>query len=437
MRVGRYGRAGEVRPRPEGEEHRVKSASRRMTAARRRVTVTAMVGRLRALPSRPWFTPAATAALAVGLAASALAQTWLVDEPSAHGWGGPRGLSTLAATAAIVPVLFFRRRPVPALAVSFAGCALNVALAAPEEGAFQTFVALIVLAFAVGAYVEGRTSAYAIVALLAATVAVGVLVRLEQEYPSGEFVPILVWFSAAWLVGRLVRSWRRRAEELEVLARLLADEQEARAREAVSVERMRIARELHDVVAHNVSVISVQAAAADRVLEGDQPAIRGALGSIQTTARSTIDEMRRMLGVLRAIDDNGQLAAPLPGLADLDALAEQARATGLAVDVRVEGTPRELPAGLELSAYRITQEGLTNAVKHAGECRAAVLVRYVPDAVELEVVDDGSGDGLGGGTGHGLVGMRERVGLFGGELEIGRRDGGGWKLRARLPFMAT
>jgi signal transduction histidine kinase len=233
-----------------------------------------------------------------------------------------------------------------------------------------------------------------------------------------------------------VRSWRLRAEELEALTRLLADEQEARAREAVSVERLRIARELHDVIAHNVSVMSVQAAAADRVLEGDQPVARGALESIQMTARSTIDEMRRMLGVLRAIDDNGQLAA-LPGLADLDTLAEQARAAGLPVDVRLEGTPAALPAGLELSAYRIIQEGLTNAIKHAGHSRAAVTVRYVPDALKLEVVDDGSGDGLGGGTGHGLVGIRERVGLFGGELEMGPRHGGGWRLCARLPLLPS
>ncbi len=376
------------------------------------------------------------AALAVGLLASALAQTWLVDDPSAHGWGGARGLSTVAAIAGIVPIFWVRRAPVPALAVSFAGCALNVVLAAPAEGAFQTFVALIVLAFGVGAHVEGRTSVVALVALLAATVAVGVAVRLEQDYPSGEFVPILVWFGAAWLVGRFVRSWRLRAQDMEVLARRLAQEQEARARDAVSVERLRIARELHDVVAHNVSVMSVQAAAADRVLEGEQPAVRGALGSIQTAARSTVDEMRRMLGVLRAVDDNGRLA-PLPSLADLDALAEQARAAGLSVDVRVEGTPLALSAGLELSAYRIIQEGLTNAIKHAGDSRAAVTVRYVPDALELEVIDDGSGNGAGGGTGHGLVGIRERVGLFGGELEMGPRDGGGWRLRARLPLAVS
>ena len=395
-----------------------------------------MLGRLRTLQSRTWFGPTATAATAFGLLASALAQIWLVDDPSAHGWGGPRGLSTLVAAAAIVPVLFVRRRPVAALAVSFAGgAALNVVLTAPEEGAFQTFVATIFLAFGVGAYVEGRPSFVAIYALLAATVFVGVAVRLEQDYPSGEFVPILVWYGTAWLVGRFVRSWRLRAQELEVLARRLAEEQEARAREAVSVERLRIARELHDVVAHNVSVMSVQAAAADRVLESDESAVRGALASIQTTARSTVDEMRRMLGVLRALDDDGQ-SAPMPGLADLDALAEQARAAGLTVDVRVEGTPAALPAGLELSAYRIIQEGLTNAIKHAGGGRAAVTVRYAPDAVELEVVDDGSGEGAGGGTGHGLIGLRERVGMFGGELETGRSDGGGWRLGARLPLVA-
>jgi signal transduction histidine kinase len=395
-----------------------------------------MLGRLRALASRTWFPPAALAAAGLALFASALAQIWLVDDPSAHGWGGPRWLSTAVAAAAIVPISLVRRRPVEALAVSFcAGTVLNVVLTAPAEGAFQTFVAALVLAFGVGAHVEGRASAAAIGALLAATVVTGVAVRVGQEYPSGEFVPILVWFGTTWLVGRFVRSWRLRAEELEVLARRLAEEQEARAREAVGVERLRIARELHDVIAHNVSVVSVQAAAAERVLEGEQPVVREALGSIQATARSTIDEMRRMLGVLRAIDEAGRLA-PLPGLADLDALAEQARAAGLSVDVRVEGTPPALPAGLELSAYRIIQEGLTNAIKHGGDSRAAVTVRYVPDALELEVVDDGSGNGSGGGTGNGLAGIRERVGMFSGELEAGPRDGGGWRLRARLPLLA-
>jgi signal transduction histidine kinase len=368
--------------------------------------------------------------------ASALAQIWLVDDPAAEGWGGPRGLSTATAIAAVLPILAVRRQPIGALAVSFCATCLNVALTAPAEGAFQTFVADIVLVFGVGAYVSGRGSQVALAVLLGATVTFGTLVRLGQDYPSAEFLPILVWFAAAWAVGRLVFSWRLRAVELERLSRQLAAERDARAREAVTVERARIARELHDVIAHNVSVMSVQATAADRVLDGDQAIVREALRTIQETARATIDEMRWMLGMLRAVDDDGELA-PQPGLDDLTTLVEQARAAGLPVDLRVEGTLPPLPAGLELSAYRIVQEALTNTIKHAGQTRAAVTVRYASQAVEIEVLDDGTGDGGSAGTGHGIVGMRERVALFGGELETGRREGGGWMLRARLPHAAA
>lgn len=342
----------------------------------------------------------------------------------------------MVAAAAVLPVLAVRRQPIAALAVSFCAAALNVVLSAPDEGAFQTFVALIVLAFGVGTYVSGSRSQVALAVLLCATVAVGVLVRLGQDYPSAVFLPILVWFAAAWGVGRLVRSWRLRAVALERLSRQLAAERDARAREAVTVERARIGRELHDVIAHNVSVMSVQATAAERVLDGDQPIVRDALRSIQDTARATVDEMRRMLGILRTADDDCELT-PQPGLDDLETLVEQTRAAGLPVDLRVEGTLPGLPAGLELSAYRIVQEALTNAIKHAGKARAAVTVRYAPHAVEIEVLDDGAGDDQGAGTGHGIVGMRERVALFGGELETGRREGGGWMLRVRLPHGAA
>ena len=338
--------------------------------------------------------------------------------------------------ASVLPVLAVRRQPIGALAVSFCATCLNVAFTAPAEGAFQTFVADIVLAFGVGAFVAGIRSRAALAVLLCATAAFGLLVRLEQDYPSGEFLPILVWFAAAWAVGRMVLSWRLRAVELERLSRQLAAERDARAREAVTVERARIARELHDVIAHNVSVMSVQATAAGRVLDGDQPIVRDALRTIQGTARATVDEMRRMLGILRAADDDSELA-PQPRLDDLEALVEQARVAGVAVDLRVEGTLPALPAGLELSAYRIVQEALTNTIKHAGQARAAVTVRYASHAVEIEVLDDGPGDGQGAGTGHGIVGLRERVALFGGELETGRREGGGWMLRARLPHAAA
>ena len=391
-----------------------------------------MTPRFRAFASQAWLGPGA---LAMGVAASGLAQIWLADNPSAEGWGGPRGLSTAIVVAAALSILAVRRRPIGGLAVSFCATCLNVALTAPTDGAFQTFVADIVLAFGVGAYVSDRRSYAAIAALLCGTVVFGTLVRLEQDYPSADFLPILVWFAAAWGVGRLVRSWRLRAMEMERLSRQLAAERDARAREAITVERARIARELHDVIAHNVSVMSVQATAAERVLAGDQPIVREALRTIQGTARATVDEMRRVLGILRAEGDDSGLA-PQPGLDGLETLAEQARAAGLPVDLRVEANLPALPAGLELSAYRIVQEALTNTIKHAGDARAAVTVRYASNAVEIEVLDDGPGDDRGAGTRHGIAGMRERVALFGGELETGRREDGGWRLRARLPHAA-
>lgn len=202
---------------------------------------------------------------------------------------------------------------------------------------------------------------------------------------------------------------------------------------AVAEERSRIARELHDVIAHSVSVMVVQAQASQRLLDGEQGEARQALGSIETTGRQALTEMRRLLGILRRTDAELALA-PQPGLGSLDALIGQFRESGLPVDLRVEGEPRSLPPGVDLSAYRIVQEALTNALKHAGPARADVVVRYSDDGVELEIADDGPGTGKGGGSGHGLVGMRERVALYGGTLESGKQDGGGYFVRARLPL---
>jgi signal transduction histidine kinase len=212
---------------------------------------------------------------------------------------------------------------------------------------------------------------------------------------------------------------------------MLEEQRELQAQAAVAVERGRIARELHDVIAHNVSMIVVQAGAAARVLEGEQPNVRGALEAIETTGRETVDEMRRLLGVLRRAEDD-QALAPQPGLAALDTLVEQVREAGLPVDLKVEGTPTQLPPGLDLSAYRIAQEALTNALKHAGPAHAALTVTYARETVELEIRDDGAGSGSGGGTGHGLVGMRERVALWGGKLHVGP-EADGWVVRASLP----
>ena len=310
-------------------------------------------------------------------------------------------------------------------------------LAAPTQGPFEPFVAFEIAFYSLGVYAPSRRAA---VALVVGTLAGVVAWALTRHYVagvnSGDWFPTLVWAWGACVVGRIIRSSSLRATELERLARELAVERDARAREAVTLERARIARELHDVVAHNISVMGVQAAAARRVLAGDQPIIRRALEAIETTGRQTIDEMRHMLGVLRESTDELTLA-PQPGLRDLDALAGQLRAAGLSVEISIEGVPRSLPAGLDLSAFRIVQEALTNTLKHAGPACAEVIVRYLDRAVELEIVDDGPGGAAATGTGNGLIGIRERVAIFGGELQTGQHAEGGWSLKARLPLGAT
>jgi signal transduction histidine kinase len=230
------------------------------------------------------------------------------------------------------------------------------------------------------------------------------------------------------LVRRVVGDRERRAQ-------LAERERDLAAREAVVEERARIARELHDAIAHNVSMMVVQASAAGRVLEGDQQDVRRALETVETTGRATVDEMRRLIGVVRSAD--GLALAPQPTLSDLERLVSEVRDAGVDVDLQVEGNAVPLPPGIDLSAYRIVQEALTNTLKHAGDASAVVVVRYRGRDVELEVVDDGgSGSTNGTGTGHGLIGMRERVALWGGELEAGPREGGGFAVKARLPVGA-
>jgi signal transduction histidine kinase len=228
-----------------------------------------------------------------------------------------------------------------------------------------------------------------------------------------------------WVVGRAVR--RRRVSEGHL------EQEKARAAAAIAEERARIARELHDVVAHSISVIVLQARGGRRVLQADPAEANEAFATIERTGHQALQEMRRLLGMLRSSDE--QLAlSPQPSLKELDRLAEQVRAAGLPVEVDVEGEPRELPPGVDLSAYRIVQEALTNALKHAGPARARVMVRYCAEDLELEIADDGPGTGDGSGSGQGLIGMRERVSVYGGELQAGRRPEGGYALRARLPI---
>jgi signal transduction histidine kinase len=239
-------------------------------------------------------------------------------------------------------------------------------------------------------------------------------------------VPFLVVTLVVMILVRSVVGNRERRAQLAERERDLA------AREAVVEERARIARELHDVIAHNVSMVVVQAGAERRVLGEESESTREVLATIEHIGRGALTEMRRLVGMLRAERD--EPLAPQPGLDDLPRLVTQVREAGLPVELHVEGERRAFPVGIELSAYRIVQEALTNALKHAGDAHAAVHVRYGAEALEVEVSDDGPGNGANGaGGGHGLVGMRERVALYGGRFEAGHDPSGGFVVRATLP----
>ena len=250
--------------------------------------------------------------------------------------------------------------------------------------------------------------------------------------PAARFGSRIAWTLATLVVMLIVR---RVVRDREQRAQLAERERDLAAREAVAEERARIARELHDVVAHSVSVMVVQAQAGTRLL--DEPErLRGAFSSIEASGREALVELRRLLGILRT-DDEQLAIGPQPGLDSLEALVEQVREAGLPVELRVEGEPVQLPPGVDLSAYRIVQEALTNALKHAGQAEAEVVVRYRASSLELEVVDNGAAAAAtvsGSGSGHGLIGMRERVALCGGVLEAGARNGHGYAVRARLPL---
>jgi signal transduction histidine kinase len=237
------------------------------------------------------------------------------------------------------------------------------------------------------------------------------------------------------LLGVAIRSLRGRERELAKRATELQREREEKARRAVFEERVRIARELHDVVAHHVSVMGIQAGAARRVLDRHPEKATGVLSSIEASSRQAVVELHRLLGFLRRSGEEDRFG-PQPGLAQLQDLIEQVGRGALAVDLVIEGDPRPLPPTLDVSAYRIVQEALTNSLKHSGGAAAAVRVRYLPTSLEIEVLDDGkagSGDSGGGVRGQGLIGMRERASLHGGRLSVGPRPGGGFAVRASFP----
>jgi signal transduction histidine kinase len=381
--------------------------------------------RLWSLATRHWFDALILVGVGVGLAEVVLTQDDL-DGPK-----GPLWFDILAILAITLP-LFLRRR-FPFGAPVAVGSAL--ALSSFVDGRLVPN-GLITVLFGIAAFVLMGMLRDRNQALAGLAFGIGVVAIVAHNDPKGgvgNFVFVSIVFSIAWAISRLVSRQFHQAEEARERAEQAEREREERALLAVSDERARIARELHDVVGHSVSVMTVQASAARRLLRPQQEKEREALLVVEKTGREAMAEMRRMVGVLRRPEEAPALA-PQPSLEQIQKLVEHTREAGLPVELRIEGEPVELPAGIDLTAYRLVQEGLTNAIKHAHAQSAEVVIRYGDDDVEVSVTDDGLGGGDGDGGGHGLVGMRERVSVYGGELEAGPRTGGGFCLRARLPF---
>ncbi len=299
---------------------------------------------------------------------------------------------------------------------------------------FSPVLIILVLGYNTGAHTRGRRALVGAV-VLAVFVASGIWVVVQGRQRLGDTqLPFGVVMTVAWLIGKGMQRYRDLTASLRAQALQLEQERDERARLAVALERARIARELHDVIAHSVSVMVVQAAAERKVLGQDRRQTVEVLEMIERTGRQALVELRRMLGVLRKTEER-LLLAPQPGLDDLDNLLEKVREAGLLVDFRVEGSRVRLSAGVELSAYRIVQEALTNTLKHAGRAHAEVTLRYLADSLELQVTNDGGAAvDTGSNGGHGLAGMRERVAMLGGSLHVGPQQRGGFCVSASLPF---
>jgi signal transduction histidine kinase len=340
--------------------------------------------------------------------------------------------------AQTLPLAWRRRHPLAVSLVTGLATA-GYGLAPYPDLAMPVPVGGLVGMYSVAAW-GSRRAALVAGGVAAAVVAVVMsLPRTDADLVDAAFASL--GLAGAWVLGDRARVQRALAAELSDRAVRLEREREGEARRAVASERARIARELHDVVAHHVSMMVVQAEAGPLAVERDPARAAGAFAAIAATGRQALVELRRLLGVLRG-DGQAPSLAPQPGLDQVPSLVEQVARAGLEVELVVEGEKAPLPAGVELSAYRIVQEALTNAVRHAGPGRARVLVRYGERDLELTVRDEGGGGGAApaGGppsrSGQGLVGMRERVSLFGGELHAGPGPDGGFTVAARLPLGA-
>jgi len=381
--------------------------------------------------------------VAAVLLAAALAGAAMASRPSSLHPDVPAGVAIALAGTSAASIALRRVRPLTALTVALTSEATLVFLGLAADPMIAVALALYVVALVK----PGRTAARALIAvglalavllpITLAAVPAGTPGHGRASQNIGHAAGTMTVLLAAWAAGRAVQARRTYTAGLREQAERRAQATVDQARAAVTEERLQIARELHDVVAHSMSVVAVQAGVGRYVIDQDPAEAASALAAIEATSRAALREMRQLLGVLRDGTPGEMLAAP-----GLDDVPDLARRAGLHVNVAVRGTPRQLPAGTDLAAFRIVQEALTNMVKHAGTNRGRIEVSYSADAVSIEVTDDGAGGVAPGrhahqSPGHGLIGMRERVALYGGEFSAGPLPGRGYRVHARLPIEAA
>jgi signal transduction histidine kinase len=366
----------------------------------------------------------ADAALVTVLVVSAQLSVWTADGGAL---AADRPVHALLLAVVTVPLYVRRRRPLAVLLLVLGATWLQFELGGEV---FQPWFAVLLALYAVGAHADRRGLLVGAGVAAAAMLALDIP-RLLAGDPVDEVVPAWLVLAGTAGLGRWIRHRRRETSELATRAEAAERTRTEHAARAVADERARIARELHDLVAHSMGVIVIQAQAGQRAVAADPDAARSAFGSIETAGRQGLAEMRRLLHLLTTTDDRS--VAPQPSLRELDELVDRVREAGVPVDVRVDGDLAHLPAGVDLAAYRIVQEALTNVLKHAGPASVTVSVRLAGGALDVEVCDDG-GQPVGAASpgGHGLVGMSERASLYGGSVQTGRLPQGGFRVHARL-----
>jgi signal transduction histidine kinase len=347
----------------------------------------------------------------------------------AAGVTGPRGLTALVSAALSLTLVWRRSHPLAMAALAGALALPTAAFLIDPSELISTFLPILILGYGGGAFAPTRAAVAVLVLLMAVVIAVGLF---DPTNTAGNLYFPAILVALCWTGGRTVRTRARHAAELHEAAALATERHEREAQEAVAGERRRIAREMHDVVAHSISVMVVQAGGARRILASDPERAEQAAGRIRATGRDALAEMDVLLGVLEAAPGGAQP----PTLDELNELLERTRAAGLPVTLEISGERRALSPGAELAVYRVVQEALTNAIKHAGGAGTLVRFDWSDDALAVSVADRGDGGESPqlAGAGHGLIGMRERLRVYGGEVASGPRAGGGWEVAARLPL---